>query len=218
MLKSAIAEDQALVRKSMALLIGCETDMQVVAEAADGSELLAKMAQTRADIVLLDVQMPVMNGFETARQLRVRWPELRILMLSLRDDVAALRHAIEAGADGYFTKNAPPEDLIQALRRVDGAGFYIDNNLSLLMDLIGAQKAKEEPMAHITAQEKEIIRLSAEGMAGKEVANRLFISQRTVEKHKANLIAKTHSPNFIGVIIYVLSHGLMELAELLPEK
>src|SRR5690606_37332081 len=118
--------------KSMALLIGCETDMQVVAEAADGSELLAKMAQTPADIVLLDVQMPVMNGFETARQLRAKWPELQILMLSLRDDVAALRQAIEAGADGYFTKNAPPEDLIQALRRVDGAGFYLDNNLSLL--------------------------------------------------------------------------------------
>jgi len=219
MLKIAIAEDQALVRRSMALLIGRETDMQVVAEAADGRELLEKMEQTRADIALLDIQMPVLGGFDTAQQLRAAWPELRILMLSLRDDAAALRKAIEAGADGYFSKNAPPGELIQALRRVDKEGFYLEQNLSRLMDLIDSGKReKKQQSRSITAQEKEIIRLSALGLAGKEVADRLFISLRTVENHKANLMTKTDSHNFIGVIIYTLSQGLMELSELLPEK
>lgn len=218
MLKIAIAEDQALVRRSMALLIGRETDMQVVAEAADGSELLAKMEQISADIVLLDVQMPVLNGFDTARQLRATWPELRILMLSLRDDAAALRKAIEAGADGYFSKNAPPGELIQALRRVGKEGFYLEQNLSRLMDLIAPRKEKGQRLPHLTAQEKEIIRLSALGLAGKEVAGRLFISLRTVERHKANLMEKTGSHNFIGVIIFALSYGLMELSELLPKN
>lgn len=217
MLKIAIAEDQALVRRSMALLIGRETDMQVVAEAADGRELLEKMEQTRADIALLDIQMPVLGGFDTARQLRAAWPGLRILMLSLRDDAAALRQAIEAGADGYFSKNAAPEELIRALRRVDEEGFYLEQNLSRLMDLITPRKEKEQRLPHLTAQEKEIIRLSALGLAGKEVAGRLSISVRTVERHKANLMEKTGSHNFIGVIIFALNYGLMELSELHPK-
>ncbi|HET8573502.1 MAG TPA: response regulator transcription factor [Edaphocola sp.] len=220
MLKIAIAEDQALVRKSMALLIARETDMQVVAEAGDGRELLAQLEKIRADIVLLDVQMPLLDGFETARQLRVARPELRILMLSLRDDIAALRKAIDAGANGYFTKNAPPEELIQALRRVGREGFYLEQNLSRLMDIIVPGKALDErrPMPYITPREKEVICLSAMGLAGKEVADRLFISLRTVERHKANLMERAGSSNFIGVIIYALTRGLIEPSDLFPEN
>lgn len=217
MLRIAIAEDHALVRKSLALLINTTDNMQVVIEASNGKELIEYLKNVSADILLLDLQMPEMDGFEAAGLIKKSYPDIKILVLTLMNDIDTIKRVIDLGVDGYFTKNTDPKELSNAILKLDENGFYFEESLAgtikKILNETSFQTATKVSIG-FTEREKDIIRLTAKELCGKEVADRLGISFRTVERHKENLIKRTGAKNFTGVIIYTLSHNLITLSEI----
>jgi DNA-binding NarL/FixJ family response regulator len=217
MIKIAITDDHTIFRKSLLLLINTFGEIQVVMEAANGRELLDQLPHMHVDIVLLDLQMPEMDGFATCEELHQSYPDIKILILSHLDTVDTITKVMDLGVDGYFTKSANPAELKQAILNLNEKGFYFEKKLSAVIEEILDSKpnrAKEEQPANITRREIEIIKLSAAELSGKEIAHRLSISLRTVEVHKKNLMEKTASKNFLGVVLYALSHELLSLSDL----
>jgi DNA-binding NarL/FixJ family response regulator len=215
MLRIAIADDHNMFRKSLSLLIDSFGGMKVVAEASNGNELLMLLPDQEVDIILLDIQMPEMDGFKTVEALKQEFTDKRIIILSHLDNIEAVTMMIDAGVDGFFTKDADPAELKNALISLSKNGFYFDHKLSGLFNMQAAHAGKPgKDTIHFTPREMEIILLSAKGFSGKEIAGKLFISLRTVEVHKTNLMAKTGSKNFISVVIYALFHNFFSLDDI----
>lgn len=217
MLRIAIADDHILFRKSLKLLIASFDNMEVVAGASNGIELLEKLETTSADILLLDLQMPEMDGFETCWRVNELYPEIKILVLTLRDDIETIREVMQLGVQGYFTKNTDPSELKNAILKLNDDGFYFEKSLtSIIQDILNFPSLESEAVHPIifSDREMEIVRLTLKEYSGSEVAAKLSISPKTVEKHKRNLMGKIGSKNFIGVITYALLHNLLSLDEL----
>jgi DNA-binding NarL/FixJ family response regulator len=218
MLKVAIADDHALFRKSLKLLVGGFENMEIVVEAANGKELLDQLKNTPVDILLLDLQMPEMDGFETCAQLNKLYPHIKILILTLINEEDTIKRIMNMGVNGYFTKNTDPFELENAIWKLEDKGFYYEQSLSSIIEKIleseqeNSKNLVETPV--FTERELEIIRLAAKEWSGKEIADKLCVSLKTIEAHKRNIMDKTHSKNFIGVITYALSHQLLSFSEL----
>ncbi len=217
MLRIAVADDHILFRKSLKLLISSFGNMEVVAGASNGKELLEKLETVSADILLLDLQMPEMDGFETCRRVNESYPDIKILVITLRDDAETIREVMKLGVHGYFTKNTDPFELKNAILKLNDDGFYFEKSLtSIIEDILdypSLELETEEPLV-FSDREMEIIRLTLKEYSGSEIAVKLSISPKTVEKHKRNLMGKVGSKNFIGVITYALLHDLLSLNEL----
>lgn len=206
MIRIALVDDHALFRKSLKLLITHFEGMEVVLEAANGVELLEKLKTTLVDVVLLDLQMPVMDGFETGKQLRALYPDLKIVVLTLLNDADSISKTLEWGADGYLTKKTDPLVLKNALETVDEAGCYLDEEVATAL---GALNEETVATVDFTCRELQIIQLTAQEFSAKEIAMELGISYRTVETFKNGLIQKTDSKNFMGVVLYALKHKMI---------
>lgn len=217
MLHIAIADDHILFRKSLKLLIASFGDMEVVAGASNGKELLEMLETISADILLLDLQMPEMDGFETCRKVNELYPDIKILVLTLMDDAETIREVMKLGIQGYFTKNTDPFELKNAILKLNDGGFYFEKSLtSIIQDILEYPSLELGPEELITFSEREmdIVRLALKEYSGSEMAVKLNISPKTVEKHKRNLMDKVGSKNFIGVVTYALLHNLLSLNEL----
>lgn len=217
-LQIAIADDHALFRKSLRLMVQSFGNMQVVIEAANGRELLHLLPVANVDILLLDLQMPEMDGFETCKLVKSHYPSIKILALTQLDDADSIDSMLEFGVDGYFTKNTDPSELKHALLQLADGGFCFEERLSVVIDRLW-QRVKNRhrgtlPIATFTTREVEIIHLTMQGSNEAMIAGQLFISRKTVEKHKRNLMEKTGAPNFIGVITYALINGLLTINDL----
>lgn len=207
MIRIALADDHALFRKSLRMLIDYFGDMQVVLEAENGAELLQKLKNISVDVVLLDLQMPVMDGFETGQQLRLLYPQIKILVLTLLSDKESVHKTLQWGADGYLTKNTEPSVLKLALERIHINGFYLDKEVAATLNALD----NDDVAVDFTKREHQIIRLSAKDYSTKEVAEELGISYRTIETFKAKLIDKTNSKSFMGVVLYAIKHKMIKL-------
>lgn len=213
-IKIAITDDHALFRKSLSTLLSNYKDLEVVMEAENGPELLHKMKYEKVDVILLDIQMPDMNGIEVCNKLHKKFPHSKILMLTFGAAHSEISKAIDNGAAGFFTKNSSPEELVRAIRNIHHGEFYFEKSLIALMKEVMTGKktsGRFYPQVEISSREAEIIKLYAEENNGKQIAEMLNISIRTVESHKKNLMEKTNSKNFIGVIIYALENDLISL-------
>lgn len=219
MLQIAIADDHALFRKSLKLLIGSFENMEVVAEASNGIELLEKLTTATADILLLDLQMPEMDGFETCNKINALYPNIKILILTLISEEDTIKKIMNMRVNGYFTKNTNPHELEKAIWELEDNGFYFEKSLTAVVENILKNQTKTESSVpvSITDREMEIIRLVVKEFSGKEIADKLGISLKTVEVHKRNLMEKTNAKNFIGVITYALSNQLIFITELSRE-
>ncbi|HTO16218.1 MAG TPA: response regulator transcription factor [Edaphocola sp.] len=215
MIKIAIADDHALVRKSLSLLLSTTQDIRVVAEASNGLELLKVLKNTAVDIVLLDIQMPEMDGFETAKQLNKLFPKLKILVLTMLYDSDTINKVIEY-VDGFYTKNTNPEELENAILKLEKSGFYFEQSLAETISKLEETSSfiKEIEKIELSSREKEIIILTAKELSNKEIADQLFISKRTVERHKENLRANLDTRNFTSVIMHALKYKLISLADI----
>lgn len=216
MLKIALTDDHTIFRKSLALLINTFSDMEVVVQASNGNDLLAQLSAIAVDIVLLDLQMPVMDGFVTCQELHRLYPDLKILILSHLDSIENISRVMELGVDGYFTKSADPGELQLALQKLTASGFYFEKSLSEVITQIlqnGKSAHRKKNATIITEREKQVIIMAAQELSGKEIADRLNISLRTVEVHKKNIMIKTQSKNFIGVILYAISHQEISISD-----
>ena len=216
MLRIAIADDHTLFRKSLSLLVDSFGDMSVVAEAANGKELMEKLKFVKVDILLLDLQMPEMDGFETCMKVNEYFPEIKILVLTLMNEAYTIKKVMDLGIQGYFTKNTDPYELKHAILKLKDDGFYFEKDLSSVILDILAETSPDHKTAKpvvFTEREMDIVRLTLKEYSGKEISNGLHISPKTVEKHKRNLMERTGSKNFIGVIMYALFHDFLSLNE-----
>jgi DNA-binding NarL/FixJ family response regulator len=208
-----VADDHAVVRRGLVMVLDAQPDLEVVAEAADGAEAL-ELANARAvDLAVLDVAMPRMTGLQAARELLRRHPEMRLLMLSMYDDEQYLYEALKAGASGYVLKSAADRDLVEACRAaMRGEPFlYPAAITALISDFLERARAGEDPTPKpLTPRELEVVKLIAEAWTSDAIALELEISRRTVDRHRENILAKLGMRDRVELTRYAIRRGLVE--------
>ncbi len=208
-----LADDHALVRDGLKLILEREPDLEVVAEAGDGAEAVQVALRTPIDLAILDVSMPRLTGLQAARQLREHRPDLRVVILSVHDNEQFFFEALKVGATGYVLKTAADEDLVAACRAAmrDEPFIYAGAVRSLIRHFLDRPEhgtsAAEDPLS---ARESEVVKLIAEGHTGREIASILSISERTVERHRANVLDKLGLRDRVALTRYAVRHGLVE--------
>ncbi|MBP6698274.1 MAG: response regulator transcription factor [Flavobacteriales bacterium] len=212
MIRLALADDQVLFRKGMALLLRDMAGAQVILECANGEELLAGLKSTTVDIVLLDLEMPVMDGMETMRRMRLEFPAVKVIVLSSHDEEKFITHLMELGANGYMLKNAEPDEIDTAIRSVAESGYYFSDRVSKVM-LVGLVKKKQvkptfNDIDPLSERELEVLRGICAELTTAEIAEKIFVSPRTVEFHRNNLLLKTGARNAAGLVVYAMTKGL----------
>lgn len=208
-----LADDHALVRRGVRLILDQEPDLEVVAEAGDGAEAV-ELARTRdVDLAVLDIAMPRMTGLQAARELAVLKPGLRILMLTMHDNEQYFFQALKAGASGYVLKSVADRDLVAACRAAmrDEPFLYPGAVTALIRNYLDrARRGEEAPDQVLTPREEEVLKLVAEGHSSKEIAELLFISVKTVQRHRANLLQKLGLRDRLELTRYAIRVGLIE--------
>ncbi|OEV03841.1 response regulator [Streptomyces oceani] len=208
-----LADDHALVRRGVRLILDGEPDLEVVTEAGDGAEAIEKAQSHRVDLAVLDVAMPRMTGLQAARELARRQPELRILMLTMYDNEQYFFEALKAGASGYVLKSVADRDLVEACRAaMRGEPFLYPGAITALIRnyLDRAGRGEDVPDRVLTLREEEVLKLVAEGHSSKDIATTLFISVKTVERHRANVLQKLGLRDRLELTRYAIRVGLIE--------
>ena len=208
-----LADDHAVVRRGIALVLESEPDLTVVAEAGDGAEAVQRALEDDIDLAILDVTMPRLTGLQAARELSQRRPELRLLILSMHDGEQYLFEALRSGASGYVLKSVADRDLVEACRAtMRGEPFlYPGAVTALIRDYLDRVReggtAREDPL---TPRELEVVKLVAEGHTSRQIAALLHISEKTVERHRANILDKLQMRDRTEVTRYAIRRGLTE--------
>ncbi|MET9381557.1 response regulator transcription factor [Streptomyces sp. NPDC002928] len=208
-----LADDHALVRRGVRLILDAEPDLTVVAEAADGAEAIVQARGNDIDLAILDIAMPRQTGLQAARQLSRLRPDLRILMLTMYDNEQYFFEALKAGASGYVPKSVADRDLVEACRAAlrDEPFIYPGAESTLIRTYLDRARTGDRlPARPITEREEEILKLVAEGHTSKEIALLLVISVKTVERHRANLLQKLGLRDRLELTRYAIRVGLIE--------
>jgi DNA-binding NarL/FixJ family response regulator len=203
-----IADDHGIVRSGLRLLLEAQSDIAVVAEAADGAEARELALRERPDLAILDVKMPKLTGLQATREIREQAPEVAVLILSMHDDERYLFEALKAGASGYVLKTQADTDLIDAVRAVERGEPFLtpEAQRSLIKDVLERGSSGEE----LTPREEEIVKLVAEAHTTKEIAGILHLSEKTVENHRANAMRKLGMRDRVELVRYAIRRGLIE--------
>lgn len=208
-----LADDHAVVRRGLKLVLDAEADLEVVAEASDGAEAVEAALANELDLAILDVTMPRLTGIQAARRITQARPELRTLILSMHDSERYFFEALRAGASGYVLKSVADRDLVEACRAtMRGEPFiYAGAVKALVRDYLDRTAAGELPPEDpLTPRESEIVKLIAEGHTSREIAELLVISEKTVERHRANVLEKLGMRDRVDITRYAIRHGLAQ--------
>lgn len=208
-----LADDHVVIRGGLRLVLERELGFRVVGEAADGKEAIKLAQDLSPDVAVLDVAMPNLNGIEAARQITAASPDIAVVMLSMHSDESYVLRALNAGARGYLLKDSPEEDLIAAIKAVsEGKAFFSPAISRVLVDDYVRQMRKrglEDSYELLTAREREVLQLLAEGRSNKEIAGRLNLSTYTVETHRSNLMEKLNLHGIPELILYAVRKGII---------
>ena len=207
-----LADDHSLVRQGLRALLEAETDFAIVGEAADGLEVPDLVERVKADVLVLDLMLHGLNGLEVTRQVQQRSPQTRMVVLSMYANEAYVLEALRNGALAYVLKEASATELIRAIRAAMAGRRYLSAPLSESAIELYVQKAKaapRDPYEALTTREREVLQLAAEGQSNPEIANRLGISVRTVETHRANLMHKLDLHSQTDLVRYALWRGIV---------
>lgn len=207
-----VADDHTLVRESLVGLLQGDGDMQVVAQASDGIETVEKAIATRPDVVITDISMPRLNGIEVVRRLREALPDTRVLVLTMHQEDEYVLQAVRAGAAGYMVKDCAASELLAAMRSLHaGRGYFGPQAAKALAEqLQHPERDLGDPYGQLTAREREVFHLLAEGLTTKEIARQLDISTKTAENHRARVLAKLGARNTAELVRYALRKGLLD--------
>jgi len=210
-IKIALADDHQLFRNGLKILLGSFNEFEVVAEASNGNELLRALETSPANIVLMDISMPEMDGVEATGILSRQMPGTRVIALSMYGEEEYYYRMVDAGAKGFILKDSDITDVHDAIIAVHKGGNYFSQEL--LYHVINRIKNREQEVksSSLSKREKEILLKICEGLSNHEIADSLFISKRTVDKHRANLLAKTGSKNTASLILYAIKNRLIEI-------
>jgi len=207
-----LADDHSIVRQGLRALLEAEPDFAIIGEAADGLQVADLVERLKADVLVLDLMLPGLNGLEVTRQVQQRSPQTRIVVLSMYANEAYVLEALRNGAAAYVLKEASAADLVHAIREVMAGRRYLSPPLSESAIELYVQKAKgapRDPYEALTTREREVLQLAAEGQSNPEIADRLGISVRTVETHRANLMTKLALHNQTELVRYALKRGIL---------
>lgn len=207
-----IADDHIIVRSGLRLLLEAEPDIEVVGEALEGGEALNLVEKHLPDVVLMDIAMPGMNGLEATRQIKARWPQVNVLVLTMHRSDEYFFEMLKAGASGYILKGAETSDLIHAVRVVGRGEVFLYPTIAqkLVKDYLNLVQWGEGSGSSLSSREKEILRLLGEGYSTKEIAEELVISQSTVHSHRSNLMTKLGLSNRRELIQYARERGIIQ--------
>ena len=205
-----LADDHQMVRQGLRALLAQEPDLRLVGEAAEGLEAVRLAERLRPDVLVLDLMMPGLNGLDVTRHVARRVPETHVVILSMHAHEAYVLESLLAGAAGYVLKESSSDELVKAIRAVTAGGRYLSPPLS--EEALGAYTRRTgslppDPYHTLTARERVVLQLTAEGHSGTDIAERLFISPRTVETHRANLMRKLKVRNQKELVRYALQRG-----------
>jgi two-component system response regulator DegU len=219
MIRIAIVDDHQLFRKSLSLLISTFDSIHVAIEASNGKEFINALEETTVDLVLLDIQMPELDGYETCKILHELHPNIKILIVSQLTTKESIHKIMDLGAHGYFTKNSNPDQLEFAIKSLSDKGFYFGMELGEVLReaILWEKKAPKKAIdstVFLSKRELEIIAMASHELNSAEIADRLCINIRTVETHRKRAMEKTHAKNFIGVILFALKHNYILLDDL----
>lgn len=215
-IKVAIADDQTLFRKGMAALIASFHEMEIIFEAGNGKELIdfCKESESKPEVIVLDLSMPVLNGLETLKILKEDFPAIKVVILTIHEGENFVLSTIQAGANGYLAKNAEPEEVELAIREVYKNDFHFSMEMLALMRSGLAKKSTSTPVFaenKLTKREVEVLSYICKQLNNGEIADQMFLSIRTIEGHRNNLLLKTGSRNTAGLVLYALKHKLVDL-------
>ena len=211
LIRVIIVDDHEIFRSGLKMVINKLGYAKVVAEAGDGLEFLSVLEQEETDLVLMDIEMPLMNGVEATKKAIEKYPGLKVIALTMFKEDAYISQMIEAGVKGFLIKNIRKEVLDRALQAVfNGKTYYSEE----LWDYFTKSITKEEKPVNdlsLTRREIEVLQLLAEGLSNKEIGDRLFVSERTIVGHKSNLMAKTNTKNTVSLLAYAIRNGLIDI-------
>lgn len=217
MINVLIADDHAIVRSGLSFLIDAQEDMKVVGTAADGFEVTYLVERLQPDVVLMDLSMPPgENGLSATKKIKKAFPPIQVLILTMHDDEEYLYHAFKSGATGYILKNAKDDELLHAIRAVMKGEIYIHSKVSTKMVREHIESPEQDPEIVdsyylLSNREQEVLPLVALGYGNKEIADKLFISVKTVEAHKANMMSKLGLTTRPELVQYAIKKNLIDL-------
>ena len=210
-IRIALADDHQLFRNGLKILLGGYPEFEVVAEASNGTELLKVLENCPTDIVLMDINMPEMDGVEATSRISRQIPEVFVIALSMYGEEEYYYRMVEAGAKGFILKDSDISDVHDAIIAVHRGGNYFSQELLYHVIRRIKNREQEEKSSNLSRREKEILFKICEGLSNHEIAEELFISKRTVDKHRANLLAKTGSKNTASLILFAIRNKLIEI-------
>jgi len=216
-IKVLVVDDHPVVRKGLQSCLARHDSVKVVGEASDGDEALRKARELTPDLILMDISMPRMNGLAVTELLRKESPRTKVLVLSVHSNKEYIFRVIQAGAHGYVSKEAPPDELVRAIESVfEGEPFFSEDIARAALNQFVASGGKKEPFAQLTSRERQVLVLIAEGQSNKEIANRLGIGVRTIETHRERIMRRLDIHSVAGLTKFAIANGMVSLDESSP--
>ncbi len=212
-IKLGVVDDQHLFRKGLISLIREFEELDIIVEASNGNELVEQLKISQPEVILLDLEMPGMDGIETTMYLKRMHPEIKILILTMHNEEEIILHLIEKGAHGFLLKDHPIETLVDAIYAVIENGYYFNDHVSKVMvkGLVRNQKIKPSfNEVRLSEREVEVVRLICREYTNKEIADKLFISVRTVDGHREKVLQKTGAKNTAGIVMYAIRNNILD--------
>jgi DNA-binding NarL/FixJ family response regulator len=214
MIRTVIAEDHRMVREGIRILLEKAGDIEIVGEASNGQEAILMTRKLSPDVLIMDIMMPIMNGIQAAENIRDLNLPVHVLLLSMYSDAGLVYQALQYGVKGYVLKSSVSDELILAVRALSNGDTYLSSPISeiLVERAINPQSdsRKEDPLSSLSPREKEILQLVAEEHTSAEIAEILFISEKTVEKHRGNLMEKLNVRNIAGLVRFAIKYRLVD--------
>ncbi|HYI87363.1 MAG TPA: response regulator transcription factor [Burkholderiales bacterium] len=206
-----IADDHGVVAEGLKHLVEAEADMEVVACVGDGREAVQVARDAQPDVVLMDLSMPELNGADATRAILQRDPKCRVIVLSMYAQREYVRRALKAGAAGYVVKRSAAKEVVEAIRAVHAGQRYLSPRVADVVLEDYSDDKQDDPLARLSAREREVLQLLAEGRTGAEIAQRLSLSQKTVETYRARLVEKLGIRDLAGLVRFAIQRGLVSL-------
>ena len=205
-----LVDDHQMFLDGLELILGSQPGLQILATARNGFAALSEIETHRPDVVLTDLNMPGMDGLELVKRLKAKFPEIKILVLSMMNDKETVSNIMEVEAEGFILKDSNKSDLVRAIQAIHkGETYYSNEIMNIMLSKYQTQIKRDVAKHNLTTRELEILTLIAQELTSEKIGDKLFISPRTVETHRKNILAKTHSTTLIGLLKYAVRNGLV---------
>ena len=206
-MKIAIVDDHTILRNGLKMLLGAMENIEVVIEAANGKEFIDQLQHVEPDLTIIDINMPVMRGDEAIKIAREKFPDLKVIVLSMNSEEQYFKTMNDLGVDGYIIKESDYDELEHAIETVMKGGKYFSQEL--LLNMLNNRSPVHN--IELTDREREVLMYMCKGLSTSEIAEKLFISPRTVEKHRSDLLLRTATPNAVSLVVFAIKNGLVKI-------